>query len=204
MWAEMVVAICSDPMWTGSQSRPGHEAMLQQQSAGLRIIDDSTGDPPILGFFNAVVVAQKLWFPVYGSCMTRTTLAPVERHASVTSTTSANGNVPSAFIRTTFSFLFWKNCLSVLCRLAHGMCSSSTFRVGFRGPELSTCTTIASDPEGNRRPTDTSSPFGGTKVSDSDESRWAVSKFSASTSAISAASRTFSTLAYGVRASALM
>jgi len=175
------------------------------------IIDDEsdqasvdTGDQPILGFFNAVVVVQKLWFPVYGSCVSRTTLAPVERHASVTSTTSANGNVPSAFIRTTFSFLFWKNCLSVLCRAAHGMFSSSTFRVGFRGPELSTCTTIASDLEGNRRPTDTSSPFGGTRVSDSDESRWAVSKFSASTSAVCAASRTFSTLAYGVRASALM
>ena len=31
---------------------------------GLRIIDDSIGDQPILEFFNAVVVAQKLWFPV--------------------------------------------------------------------------------------------------------------------------------------------
>jgi hypothetical protein len=58
--------------------------------------------------------------------------------------------------RTSLSLWFWKSCLSVLRRVAKGTCPLLIFSVGDRCPELSTCTAIASDPEGNGGPTNTS------------------------------------------------
>src|SRR5690348_11122022 len=146
--------------------------------------------------------SYSLFLPVYSPGVTRTILAPVERHMPVTSTTSANGNIPSAFTRTTFSLRFRKSCLSELCRVAQGICLLLIFRVGHRCPELRTCTTVGAEPEG--RLTNTSKPFGGTRVPGSGEPGWAVSRFGASTPAACQASKTFTTLEYEVRASALM
>src|SRR5208283_4038327 len=145
---------------------------------------------------SAIAIAPTVVVADLQSWVTRTTLAPVERHTSVTCTTSAKGNLPSAFTRSTFSLRFWKSCVSVFCREAQGTCSLLMFSVGHRCPEFSTCTTVASEPEGNGGPTNTSKPFGRTRVPGSDESRWAVSRFGASIPAVRTASRTFTTLAY--------